>query len=222
LALEEAGDLGLLNEAGGQEVGRDEQHGNLGALDGRRDLGAPVITSGDVAVVPDLERAFRLQNAQVLDELDLPVLVLMAVADEDRRAAQWVLRESRRFYRIVSAWIAGSSIGPGGRGVESSPPAPLPPHARPAGRGERGDVERSTPFSPPPLTRAPREAGAADGENVGAAFTPLSRGTGRAAGRGAGGEGFLWTISATSGTILLLLLGVPSPEAPRQAPFRWA
>lgn len=95
-ALEEAGNFRAADEIGNQEIGRDQQHGGLGARHGLLDLRAPVVTRGDLLITPDRKDALDLQNAQLADELVLPGFVLMAVADEDRRSVHGVFRETRR------------------------------------------------------------------------------------------------------------------------------
>ena len=76
------------------------------------------------------------------------------------------------------------------RALEPSPPAPLPA-AHPAPR-ERGVRQRAaSPPSEPAIVagEAPALPGKTDGVEVEPRSSPLSRGSGRAAGRGAGGEG---------------------------------
>ena len=54
-------------------------------LDRLLDLGSPILARGNPAVVPYVERALLLEDAQVGDQTIFPVLVLVAVADEDLR-----------------------------------------------------------------------------------------------------------------------------------------
>ena len=75
-------DLRPLDEPGGQEVLRYEQQGHGRAVHGALDLGEPGVSLGDPAVVPDVEIGF--QDLQVPDDTVFPILVLMAVAQEDR------------------------------------------------------------------------------------------------------------------------------------------
>jgi len=64
-------------------VPRHQQHGDPGARHGALDLGVPVASGRDPAVVPHREPPLRLEDGQVLDEPVFPPLVPVGVADED-------------------------------------------------------------------------------------------------------------------------------------------
>jgi hypothetical protein len=53
---------------------------------GLLDLGEPVVSAEDLTIVPDLEHTLRLEDLQVLDDVVLPRLVLVAIGNEDRGA----------------------------------------------------------------------------------------------------------------------------------------
>jgi hypothetical protein len=69
-----------------QGVGRHQEDGHMGGVHGVPDLLEPFVARPEVPVVPDLEEALFFEDAEMGDEAVLPVLVLVAVADEDPRS----------------------------------------------------------------------------------------------------------------------------------------
>src|SRR5262249_54014156 len=87
-AFEQPWDLGVADETGGQNRAGPQQHGHGRPVERRFDLRPPIVASGDLPVLPDGQHVLQLEDLQVADNPLFPVLILMAVADEDRGAVR--------------------------------------------------------------------------------------------------------------------------------------
>lgn len=81
--LQNAGDLLIEDELGGEGVGGDEEGCHPGLIQSLSDLIEPLPARADPLVVPCLEQALRFEDPQVGGQAVLPDLVLVAVAEED-------------------------------------------------------------------------------------------------------------------------------------------
>ena len=83
LPVQQIRNLLLDAEAGGQIIGRDKEHRGDRVGHGVLDGGMPFFPSVDLAILPDdHSHPGLLQGLEVWEELVLPYLVLVAVADE--------------------------------------------------------------------------------------------------------------------------------------------
>src|SRR4051794_25861932 len=78
-------DLLVADELRSQRMGGHQEDGHPGGIHGGPDLLEPFVACPDVPVVPSLEEALFFEDAEVFQETVLPDLILVAVADEDRR-----------------------------------------------------------------------------------------------------------------------------------------
>ena len=77
----------LIDEVGGEEVGADQEHRGLRRIESGADFLLPVVAGPDVGVVPAIQAARTDQRLQMPFQPFQPLLVGVAVADEDLSAA---------------------------------------------------------------------------------------------------------------------------------------
>ncbi len=82
-AVQQMGDLLVADEFRFQGGGGDQEDGHPGGIHRALDLLEPFVARADVPVVPGLKEALYFEDAEVFEEAVFPVLVLVAVGDED-------------------------------------------------------------------------------------------------------------------------------------------
>jgi hypothetical protein len=80
---EQGGNLDLVDEVGGEKVLADQQHADAGAGQGLVDVPLPARADLGVVVAPNRKVAVALVGLEILAQVPKPLLVAMAVADED-------------------------------------------------------------------------------------------------------------------------------------------
>ncbi len=109
------------DELGSQKVGRNEQDGHRSALQRPLDLRLPILAGQDLAVIPNLEVPLGLQDGKMGDDLLLPGLVQVAVADKDSRLAHRFTHgnSSQGAWARSREGREGGEGGEGGEGVRN-------------------------------------------------------------------------------------------------------